>query len=43
VVCFAYVAFAGVVSQIQIDLFFEQMWALDHLTSVKVAVGQNAL
>jgi hypothetical protein len=41
--CFAYVAFGGVVSQIQINMFFEQMWALDHLASVKVVVGQKAL
>jgi hypothetical protein len=41
--CFAYVAFGGVVSQIQIDMLFEQMWALDHFTLVKVAVGQKAL
>jgi hypothetical protein len=40
--CFVYDAFGGVVNQIQINLLFEQMWALDHLASVKV-LGQKAL
>jgi hypothetical protein len=39
----AYVAFGGVVSKIQIDLLFEQIWALDHLASMKITVGQKAM